>query len=97
MIKGLFDGKRWSALFAAFPEYYIPGFLMTLRISLVGLAVALVLGVLFGMFSTSKWKLLKIISRIYVEDWATPIIFPSKSSIELMPESLFTKRPTASV
>jgi putative glutamine transport system permease protein len=67
MIKGLFDGKRWNALFAAFPEYYIPGFLMTLKISLVGLAVALVLGVIFGMFSSSKWKLLKIISRIYVE------------------------------
>ena len=67
MIKGLFDGKRWSALFAAFPEYYIPGFLMTLKISLVGLAVALVLGVIFGMFSSAKWKLLKIISRIYVE------------------------------
>ncbi|SET86675.1 amino acid ABC transporter membrane protein 1, PAAT family [Lacrimispora sphenoides] len=67
MIKGLFDAKRWNALFQAFPEYYIPGFLMTLKISLVGLAVALVLGVIFGMFSTAKFKPLKIISRIYVE------------------------------
>lgn len=56
MIKGLFDAKRWNALFQAFPEYYIPGFLMTLKISLVGLAVALVLGVIFGMFSTAKFK-----------------------------------------
>ncbi|MBE7722802.1 MAG: amino acid ABC transporter permease, partial [Lacrimispora celerecrescens] len=24
MIKGLFDAKRWNALFQAFPEYYIP-------------------------------------------------------------------------
>ena len=67
MIKGLFDAKRWNALFQAFPEYYIPGFLMTLKISLVGLAVALVLGVIFGMFSTAKFKPLRIISRIYVE------------------------------
>ena len=67
MIKGLFDAKRWNALFQAFPEYYIPGFLMTLKISLVGLAVALALGVIFGMFSSAKFKLLKIISRIYVE------------------------------
>lgn len=67
MIKGLFDVKRWSALFDAFPEYYVAGFLMTLKISLVGLAVALVLGVLFGVFSTAKLKLFRIFSRIYVE------------------------------
>lgn len=67
MIKGLFDGKRWSALLTAFPEYYIPGFLMTLKISLAGLAVALVLGVIFGMLSTTKWKPFRLVSRIYVE------------------------------
>ncbi|WP_442855600.1 amino acid ABC transporter permease [Clostridium sp. Marseille-P2415] len=66
-MKGLFDVKRWNALLQAFPEYYIPGFLMTLKISLVGLATALVLGVIFGMFSTAKFKPFKIISRIYVE------------------------------
>lgn len=51
----------------AIPEYYVPGFLMTLRISIVGLAVALVLGVIFGMLSTAKFKPCKLISRIYVE------------------------------
>lgn len=55
------------ALFKAFPDYYIPGFLMTLKIALVGLAVALVLGVIFGMLSSSRLRLFKIISRIYVE------------------------------
>lgn len=67
MIKGLLDGKRWSALLKAFPDYYIPGFLMTLKIALVGLAVALVLGAVFGMLSSSRFKPFKIISRIYVE------------------------------
>lgn len=67
MIKGLLEGKRWSALLKAFPDYYIPGFLMTLKIALVGLAVALVLGVIFGMLSSSRFKPFKIISRIYVE------------------------------
>ncbi|RKD35060.1 amino acid ABC transporter permease [Lacrimispora algidixylanolytica] len=67
MIKGLFDPKRWNALFQAFPEYYIPGFLMTLKISLVGLAVSLALGVVFGLLSTAKFKPFRIISRIYVE------------------------------
>jgi putative glutamine transport system permease protein len=67
MIKGLFDIKRWNALFQAFPDYYIPGFLMTLKISLVGLAVSLALGVIFGLLSTAKFKPFRIISRIYVE------------------------------
>lgn len=67
MLKGLLDAKRWSALFEALPEYYIPGFIMTLRISLAGLVLALALGVIFGTCSTSKWKLFRIISRLYVE------------------------------
>lgn len=67
MIKGLFDGKRWAALWKAIPEYYVPGFFMTLKIALVGLLVALVLGIIFGTLSTMKFKPAKIISRIYVE------------------------------
>lgn len=67
MIKGLLDGKRWAALWKALPEYYIPGFFMTLKIAVVGLAVALILGVIFGTFSTMKFKPARILSRIYVE------------------------------
>ncbi|MDD7219370.1 MAG: amino acid ABC transporter permease [Clostridia bacterium] len=67
MIKGLLDGKRWAALWEAIPEYYIPGFLQTLKISIVGLLVALVLGIIFGTLSSMKFKPAKIISRIYVE------------------------------
>lgn len=67
MIKGLLDAKRWAALWDAIPEYYIPGFLMTLKIALVGLLVALILGIIFGSLSTMKFKPAKIISRIYVE------------------------------
>lgn len=67
MIKGLLDAKRWNALFEAFPEYYVPGFLMTLKISIVGLLTALCLGIIFGLLSTTKFKPFQIISRIYVE------------------------------
>lgn len=67
MIKGLLDAKRWAALWDAIPEYYIPGFLMTLKIAIVGLVVALILGIIFGTLSTMKFKPAKIISRIYVE------------------------------
>ena len=67
MIKGLFDGKRWAALWKAVPDYYVPGFIMTLKISAAGLMTALILGVIFGTFSTMKFKPAKILSRIYVE------------------------------
>ena len=67
MIKGLLDAKRWAALWDAIPEYYIPGFLMTLKIAIVGLIVALILGIIFGTLSTMKFKPAKFISRIYVE------------------------------
>lgn len=67
MIKGLLEGKRWAALWKAFPEYYVPGFIMTLKISIVGLLVALLLGIVFGTFSTMKFKPAKILARIYVE------------------------------
>ena len=67
MIKGLLEGKRWAALWKALPEYYVPGFIMTLKISIVGLLVALLLGIVFGTFSTMKFKPAKILARIYVE------------------------------
>ncbi len=67
MIKGLFDGKRWAALWRALPDYYVPGFLMTLRIAVVGLCVALILGILFGSLSTTKFKPTRFIARVYVE------------------------------
>lgn len=67
MIKGLLEAKRWAALWDAIPEYYIPGFLMTLKIAIVGLIVALILGIIFGTLSTMKFKPAKFISRIYVE------------------------------
>ena len=67
MIKGLLEGKRWAALWKALPEYYVPGFIMTLKISIVGLLVALLLGIVFGTFSTMKFKPATILARIYVE------------------------------
>ena len=48
-------------------ENYIPGFLMTLRTALAGLLLALILGVIFGLMSTSHNKILRAISRVYVE------------------------------
>lgn len=67
MLNGLMNGNRWQALFEAIPEYYIPGFLMTLRTAVCGLLLALLLGMIFGMFSTTRSRILKALSRVYVE------------------------------
>ena len=67
MLNGLLKANRWNALLEAIPEYYIPGFLMTLRTAICGLLLALVLGIVFGMLSTSRSRVLKAISRVYVE------------------------------
>ena len=75
MIKGLFEAKRWNALFQVFPEKYIPGFMMTLKVALTGLLLALVLGIIFGMLSTSKVKICRFFSRVYVEFFQnTPLV-----------------------
>ena len=52
MIKGLLeegnDGPRFGR---RSPEYYVPGFIMTLKISIVGLLVALLLGVRYIFYN----------------------------------------------
>ncbi len=65
-MNGPFAWFKWQALFSEF-NVFLEGFLTTLLVGLLGLAVAMVLGVIFGICSTSKFKLLKAISRIYVE------------------------------
>lgn len=74
MIKGLFEIKRWEALFSV-SDQYLSGFIMTLKVALAGLLLALILGVIFGMLSTTKVKPLKLLSRIYVEFFQnTPLV-----------------------
>lgn len=66
---------RWEAFFKVLPEEYIPGFIMTLKVALAGLLLALMLGMIFGTLSTTKVKGLKLISRIYVEFFQnTPLV-----------------------
>lgn len=75
MIKDLFDVKRWEAFLKVLPTEYIPGFIMTLKVALAGLLLALILGVIFGMMSTTKIKILNFISRVYVEFFQnTPLV-----------------------
>jgi putative glutamine transport system permease protein len=71
---GPFALARWLRLCADF-EVFAQGFGITLLVSLSALALALALGVIFGMFSMSGMRLLKVISRVYVEFFQnTPLV-----------------------
>lgn len=73
-MKGLFNLKYWADLFANFDKYLI-GFGMTLKVSVVGLFVAILLGIVFGMLCSTKSKVLKGITRLYVELFQnTPLV-----------------------
>ena len=65
-MNGPFSLFKWEALFKDFSIFF-EGFITTLEVSILGLMLALILGVIFGIFSTSKIKIFKFISRIYVE------------------------------
>jgi putative glutamine transport system permease protein len=65
-MNGPFSLFKWEAVFKDFSVFF-EGFLTTLEVSILGLVLALILGIIFGVFSTSKIRVFKIISRIYVE------------------------------
>lgn len=66
MIQQIFDLSRWQDLFASWPRF-ASAFFTTLEIAVLALALALVLGVIFGLMSSSHNKLLRAIARVYVE------------------------------
>jgi len=73
-VKGFFNIEWWMDLFENF-DLFMQGFGMTLKVSIVGLVLALALGVLFGLISTSRKKILRFFARIYVEIFQnTPLV-----------------------
>lgn len=61
-----FSLDKWERLFVDW-QPFAQGFLTTLAIALLALALALFLGIVFGMFSSSHVGVLKGVSRVYVE------------------------------
>lgn len=57
---------KWQALFKEW-HVFATGFGTTLLASVLGLSLALALGILFGVFRTSQWKATRGISSVYVE------------------------------
>lgn len=57
---------KWEDTFAHW-QMFASGFGYTLSVSLLALIIAFIIGVISGMMSTGKIKILKKLSRIYVE------------------------------
>lgn len=71
---GLFDPDAWMKVWT-FRESFFIGLQTTLYTAAVALILAMALGILFGLMSTSGKKILTIFARIYVElIQNTPII-----------------------
>ncbi|WP_035054756.1 amino acid ABC transporter permease [Carnobacterium pleistocenium] len=57
---------RWEDLFQNF-DNFSSGFLRTLQIAILALALSLVIGVIIGILSTAQNGILRSIARVYVE------------------------------
>lgn len=66
MLDGLLDPLRWERTLSNMGPFW-EGWAFTLKVVLAGLALSLVLGTLLGVFSTTRSKVLRAISRVYVE------------------------------
>ena len=63
-MNGPFAWFKWEALFTDY-HIFLEGLIVTIEVGLLGLALAIILGTISGVMSTSKIKLLRIISREY--------------------------------
>lgn len=71
---GLFSPEAWTKVWN-YRESFFLGWGNTLKTALGGLLLALALGIIFGLFSTSGKKLLSGIARVYVEVFQnTPVL-----------------------
>ena len=71
---GPFAGWRWTALFEDIDQF-LAAWLTTIEVAALALVLALILGVIFGLMSTSQNKILRGISRVYVEFFQnTPLV-----------------------
>ncbi|RKM62150.1 amino acid ABC transporter permease [Butyrivibrio sp. CB08] len=65
-MSGLFSPRAWNKIWI-YKGTFLVGLLNTMKTAVVALLIALTLGIIFGLMATSGKKLLKAISRVYVE------------------------------
>ncbi len=63
---GILEASAWAKVWT-FRATFILGLKTTVATALVALLIAMVLGVVFGLAATGKNKVLRLISRVYVE------------------------------
>lgn len=74
MFEKAFSKEVWASLLEQWP-LFAKSFLVTLSLAILGLILALTLGVIFGILSSSKHKVLRGIARVYVEFFQnTPLL-----------------------
>lgn len=66
MLESLLDPRRWQITFDSIDAFW-DGFFVTLQVVVWGLILALALGAILGVFSTTRSRVLRAISRVYVE------------------------------
>lgn len=66
MLESLLDPRRWQITFDSIDAFW-DGFFVTLQVVVWGLLLALALGTILGVFSTTRSRVLRAISRVYVE------------------------------
>lgn len=66
MLESLLDPRRWQITFDSIDALW-DGFFVTLQVVVWGLILALALGTILGVFSTTRSRVLRAISRVYVE------------------------------
>ena len=63
---GIFSLDAWLKVWT-YRETFVIGLWTTVETAVIGVLLSLILGIIFGLMSTSEKKLLKGISRVYVE------------------------------
>ena len=66
MLEGLLDPLRWEMTFSQMDTLW-QGFAFTLQVVVAGLLLSIVLGTILGVFSTTRSRVLRAISRVFVE------------------------------
>ena len=65
-MSGLFSTRAWNKIWI-YRGTFLLGLSNTLKTAVIALMLALALGIIFGLLATSKKKVLRTISRVYVE------------------------------
>lgn len=65
-MSGIFSARAWNKVWI-YRETFILGLVNTLKTSVFGILLALILGLSFGLLATSKRKICRVIARVYVE------------------------------